>query len=166
MAPGALAWIVASWAIAAPRIAVAPDCPDADALTRAEAQLTFSAASDAHIVTLAAQGTRLRLTLRDETGQVLGERDLELAASCDELASAIALVLLFWENDPPGPELPAPLLPATPTDTKPLLSVTPETAAAAPPPSRVRRSTCRSAWPPWGSWIRPAPRSRVHCMAW
>jgi hypothetical protein len=102
------------------------DCPSASAIRSAMAALVDDDHPAAARARLQATGGRLEIQLQRLDGTPLGERTLELAGSCDQLAETVALVIVVWERDlrqGQVPELGRPLA-----------------AARAPVPTRAARS--------------------------
>jgi hypothetical protein len=60
--------------------------------------------------------TRLRLRLVGADGALIGQRDLPLSESCDELAETIAVLLASWES---SPQTEIPPIPEAPVIAKP-----------------------------------------------
>lgn len=79
--------------------------------------------------------SRLRVVLVAPDGSLIGERELEAAGSCSELAGATAVVITAWVTDV-HPEFVA-ALPPLPRAPAPLPVVAPAAARAAPTAPRV-----------------------------
>ena len=60
---------------------------------------TASGAAERDVATLEEVHARLRVTVRRPDGTTLGQRELDRAHSCRELADATALVIATWESD-------------------------------------------------------------------
>jgi hypothetical protein len=79
---------------------------------------------------------RVRLELHGANGKVLASRDLDAAATCDDLAAAAAVVVATWQNDlDPKASLPVEL-PAAPPAPAPAPAVV--AVVEPPPPPRPR----------------------------
>jgi hypothetical protein len=129
----------------------APDCPNAEAISRELERIVSAPAGSAPTDTALVQleGSELRIVLTTKDGRLLGERRLPADGSCDERALSVAVVLGAWvatahpeylstlpegereaaaappEPSPPPP-IPPPVTPAPPPPPAPL-----------PPPVRV-----------------------------
>ena len=60
---------------------------------------TASASGEGDVAALEESGSRLRVTVRRPDGTTLGQRELDRAHSCADLAAAAALVIATWESD-------------------------------------------------------------------
>jgi hypothetical protein len=115
------------------------DCPTAAEITRRVDELAPSEGPAAPaFVQVSNVGGRVRLELHGADGNALASRDLDEAASCDDLAAAAAVVVATWQNDlDPKASLPVEL-PAEPTPPAPAPQVVAAVEPTPPPPPRRR----------------------------
>jgi hypothetical protein len=76
-------------------------CPTIDAIVGRVTELAPGAAAQGPLgfVEISRSGEHLRLELRGADGKVLSTRELDGAASCDDLSDAAAVVIATWQND-------------------------------------------------------------------
>jgi len=100
---GALGWIVFATVAAAAdeplQVTGATTCPSPAEVEAAVAGLIGPDAGDqaGDVVTLSDDGGALVVALRRASGEPIGEKRLEAAASCEERARAAAVVIAAWE---------------------------------------------------------------------
>jgi hypothetical protein len=86
--------------LAAPPVAVVGNgpCPaPADVAARLEALLPADAAAAANVASIEDRGSLVRIALAAPDGSLVGERTLERAGSCADLAAAAAVVIASWQ---------------------------------------------------------------------
>jgi hypothetical protein len=113
-------------------------CPPIDTIAGRVAELAPGADAKGPVgfVEISRAGDRLRLELRGADGTTLSSRELDGAASCDDLADAAAVVIATWQNDLDPRAALAVELPAEPARPGPT-AVAP---VASPPPPQQRRA--------------------------
>jgi len=110
--------LLAVWLASSVEVHSATVCPSSQAITARLAPLLSTAVprsspadqADLHVSQGDGGGpTRLRLRLAGADGALIGQRDLPLSESCDELAEIVAVLLASWESSPQTeiPPLPA-----------------------------------------------------------
>ena len=122
---------------------------------------TASPSGERDVAVLGETGSRLRVTVRRPDGTTLGERELDRAHSCADLAAAVALVIATWESDVhpefalalPGmaePARPSPIAPGGRAADSPDLERAPPraelTSERSDAPAAVPPRTARSAF--------------------
>jgi hypothetical protein len=92
--------IAAALLLAAPPVVVVGNgpCPaPADVAARLDALLPAGAAAAANVASIEDRGSQVRIALAAPDGSPVGERTLERAGSCADLAAAAAVVIASWQ---------------------------------------------------------------------
>lgn len=141
----------------------ATDCPDA-AVVEAKLRETLGLGAEVPLeegISIGREGEQLRVTARGKDERLLGERLLPAQGSCDELASAVAVVLATWISDE-HPEyvaaLPAAAAPSVASEAKPPEAPPPPPAPERPPAAAAPPADTRAPPPPPRAAASPPPR--------